>query len=122
MRIDTRTHIHTLGIHSNVGREYLKYTADKTVAVPLTNNDKWMQYAKSEQVAFGYKRKKIASGTIMGCVCSPVSQLRWAELRLMAYVKIKKCVGECVRCVSTKSCACVWGSERETEGENLSDI
>lgn len=30
-------------------------TQNCTAAVPLTNNDKWMQYAKSQRVAFGCK-------------------------------------------------------------------
>lgn len=46
----------------------------------------------------GEKReKKIAPGTITGRFCSPVTQLRWAELRLMACARIKRRGGECWR-------------------------
>lgn len=88
----THKHTHLIHMHSKVCTGHLElHRWQDCVAVPLTNNDKWMQYAKSEQVPFGYKTgKEIA--TIMGCVCSPVSQLRRAELRLLACVKIKKCV------------------------------
>lgn len=44
----------------------------------------------------GEKEGKTAPSSIMGCVGSPVPWLRWAKLRLMACVQIKKCVSECV--------------------------
>lgn len=112
----TLTQTHTCSVFE---KNKLHCTADKTVLqcpwLTMTNGCNMQNLNK---LLLGTKQEKDCFRYHFGMrLCSPVSQLRWAELRLMACVKIKKYVPDCVRCISI--CVCETATKRKTDTDNI---
>lgn len=95
---------HASRIQSKYWKRIPKIT--QTAAVPLTNNDKWMQYAELllgiKRGGKGYHYKK----HLVRCFK--------ADVRLTPCIKIKKSVGERVRAVSMNAFESECAKERES--------
>lgn len=90
--------------HTQVGTQRLKlHRWQARVAVPLTNNDKWMQNVKS---LLGYKTGKRLHQVTLWDGFALLLHSWWVWLMLMPYVKIKKyiwCACDMLQCRGERS-------------------